>query len=117
MTYFTPRLVLNASPLPPLQLSFQDLPRGQSGSSLQQDGVGSTWLGPAGSGAAPPTPLAFLPVLDRSLMTLALVCSAGLQMLMAVALSVPFMSLVSVCPHALTGLHLFHSLCSLMGPS
>lgn len=31
-------------------------------------------------------------------------------MLMAVALSVPFMSLVSVCPHALTGLHLFHSL-------
>lgn len=54
MTYFTPRLVLNASPLPPLQLSFQDLPRGQSGSSLQQDGVGSTWLGPARSGAVPP---------------------------------------------------------------
>lgn len=115
MTYFTPRLVLNASPLLSLQLSFQDLPRGQSGSSLQQDGVGSTWLGPARSGAAHPP--AFLPVFDRSLMTLTLVCSAGLQMLMAVALSVPFMSLVSVCPHALAGLHLFHSLCSLMGPS
>lgn len=64
MTYFTPRLVLNASPLPPLQLSFQDLPRGQSGPSLQQDGVGSTWLGPARSGAAPP-PQACFPVCPR----------------------------------------------------
>lgn len=117
MTYFTPRLVLNASPLLSLQLSFQDLPRGQSGSSLQQDGVGSTWLGPARSGAAPPPCFPACLRQVRSLMTLALVCSAGLQMLMAVALSVPFMSLVSVCPHALAGLHLFHSLCSLMGPS
>lgn len=91
MTYFTPRLVLDASPLLPLQLPFQDLPRGQSGPSLLQDGVGSYLAGPCPALVLPPPPACFPACLrGRSLTTLALVRSAGLPMLVAVTLSSAF---------------------------
>ena len=85
MVHFTPGLILYTSPLMPLQLQFQNLPRGQFGSSLLQDGVGSylagLWVLPHRVSMLSVSQV-LICLRGRSLMTPALACSAGLQMLL-----------------------------------